>query len=157
MEIPIRNPQIDDYSEIGAILQQVQNLHVKMRPDIYRPLAAVMPEDEIAQIIRDGTGIVAETEGKVVGLAFFTYRDIDAPTHVARRVIFIDCMAVDGKYRGCGVGTAMLRFITKKAADEGCDGVELQVNAKNIRAKALYERCGFAEKSINMELPCRMK
>ena len=29
---------------------------------------------------------------------------------------------------------------------------ELQVNAKNVAAYEMYKKCGFTEKSINMEL-----
>jgi len=32
------------------------------------------------------------------------------------------------------------------------DGIELQVNAKNVAAYEMYKKCGFTEKSINMEL-----
>ena len=32
------------------------------------------------------------------------------------------------------------------------DGIELQVNAKNVAAYEMYKKYGFTEKSINMEL-----
>lgn len=32
------------------------------------------------------------------------------------------------------------------------DAIELQVNAENKAAKAMYEKYGFSDKSINMEL-----
>ena len=31
------------------------------------------------------------------------------------------------------------------------DGLELQVNARNAAARAMYEKYGFTEKSVNME------
>ena len=34
----------------------------------------------------------------------------------------------------------------------GSDGIELQVNARNHAAYEMYKKCGFTEKSINMEL-----
>ena len=36
--------------------------------------------------------------------------------------------------------------------EEGLDGIELQVNARNAAAREMYRKCGFTEKSINMEL-----
>lgn len=33
----------------------------------------------------------------------------------------------------------------------GLDGIGLQVNAKNRAAYEMYQKCGFTEKSINME------
>ncbi|WP_334306287.1 hypothetical protein [uncultured Acetatifactor sp.] len=35
--------------------------------------------------------------------------------------------------------------------ERGYDGLELQVNARNAGARAMYEKYGFTEKSVNME------
>lgn len=36
--------------------------------------------------------------------------------------------------------------------EKNMDGIELQVNARNVTAYEMYKKCGFTEKSINMEL-----
>ena len=69
-----------------------------------------------------------------------------------RKVLFVDTMAVEEKYRGKGIGTGMFEYLKKVAKERQCDGIELQVNARNTAAKKMYEKCGFTEKSINMEL-----
>lgn len=51
-----------------------------------------------------------------------------------------------------GIGTGMFEYLKKVAKERQCDGIELQVNARNTAAKKMYEKCGFTEKSINMEL-----
>lgn len=66
--------------------------------------------------------------------------------------MFIDSMAVDEKYRGKGIGHELFGFVRKICAQQDYDGLELQVNAKNIAAKKMYEKYGFTEKSVNMEL-----
>ena len=76
----------------------------------------------------------------------------ESPAHVTRKVIFIDTMAVDEKYRGMGVGHKMFDFIKQMKQEKNMDGIELQVNAKNNSAYEMYKKCGFTEKSINMEL-----
>lgn len=68
------------------------------------------------------------------------------------RVMFIDSMGVDEHYRGQGIGRELFAFARNICEEQDYDGLELQVNAKNIAAKRMYEKYGFTEKSINMEL-----
>ena len=69
-----------------------------------------------------------------------------------RKVLFVDSMAVDEAYRGKGIGHRLFAFAQQICTEQGYDGFELQVNAKNQAARAMYEKYGFTEKSINMEL-----
>ena len=59
---------------------------------------------------------------------------------------------VDERFRGRGVGRALLEYAAALAKARGLRSVELQVNARNDGAREMYERCGFREKSVNMEL-----
>ncbi|MCI4664632.1 MAG: GNAT family N-acetyltransferase [Neomegalonema sp.] len=56
----------------------------------------------------------------------------------------MDGVMVSAEARGRGVGTALLLAIKNKARDLGCAQVRLDVVDTNPRAKALYERQGFA-------------
>ena len=67
-------------------------------------------------------------------------------------MIFVDDLAVQEEYRGHGIGTKLLTAVKEKVRAEQLDGLELQVNARNTAAKRMYEKFGFTEKSINMEL-----
>ncbi len=46
----------------------------------------------------------------------------------------------------------MFEFLKVMKKEKNMDGIELQVNAKNIAAYEMYKKCGFTEKSINLEL-----
>ena len=48
--------------------------------------------------------------------------------------------------RGEGLGTALVEAALDVARERGCKRVELDVSDDNPRARALYERLGFAEK-----------
>ena len=76
----------------------------------------------------------------------------ESPAHVIGNVIFIDTMAIDEQYRGQGIGHKMFEFLKNMKIEKNMDGIELQVNARNIAAYEMYKKCGFTEKSINMEL-----
>lgn len=55
----------------------------------------------------------------------------------------MDGIFVDAPARGMGVGTRLLDAITAEAAVRGYREVRLDVIDTNLRARALYERCGF--------------
>lgn len=153
MELSIRLARKEDHPQIEKIMQQVQQLHVELRPDIYREVSAAITEDKLKEGISLQTFYVAETENKVVGILSFLHRSVRGAHQVAREVLFVDTMAVDEAYRGKGVGTAFLDFLKKIRQERGFDGIELQVNARNKAAYDIYRSWGFKEKSINLELP----
>ena len=148
----IRFAENKDYEQVNAIMNQVQELHVMWRPDIYKACDTVLPKEMFESMVSSRTMILAEEDGEVRGLLAFTHRHIETPAHVTRDVLFIDSMAVDEKHRGQGIGHQLFAFIRSLAHEKGFDGVELQVNARNHAAYEMYKKYGFTEKSINMEL-----
>ena len=148
----VRKATTGDFDAVQNIMNQVQDLHVKWRPDIYKDTAEVLTKDDFLAAVADGTFYVAEDKEKVVGVMGIQYRHIETPCHVTRDVIYIDSMAVDEPYRGTGVGHAFFDQLKKMAKERKADGIELQVNARNKLAYEMYSKCGFREKSINMEL-----
>lgn len=153
MEIHIRNAEIDEYKTVEAIMKQAQQLHINWRPDIYKYSEVVLPFEVYKQAVNDKAFFVAEYGKHVAGILFIQYRHIENPVQVTRNIIYIDSMAVDEKYRGRGIGHAFFDFLKELKDQAGCDGIELQVNAKNEAARKIYADCGFTEKSITMELP----
>ena len=79
-------------------------------------------------------------------------KHVDSPAHVTKDILFIDSMAVDSEFRGKGIGHAFFEKVKELKKESGADAIELQVNARNIAAMEMYKKCGFTEKSINMEL-----
>lgn len=151
MDIHIRNAKKEDYENILNIMNQVQKLHVEWRPDIYKNNGEFFSKDYFEQAVQKDTFYVAELNKNVIGILEVEYRHIESPSHVARNIVFIDTMAVDEEYRGVGVGHKFFEFIKMLKAQKHFDGIELQVNAKNTLAYEMYKKCGFTEKSINME------
>lgn len=151
-QINIRYAESHDYSQVETIMQQVQDMHVNWRPDIYKRGGVVLPPEIFDEAVQNKEFIVAETDDKIVGLLFFMIRHIENNNQVTRDVLFIDSMAVAEGYRGQGVGHRLFEFVKQIRQQRNLDGIELQVNAKNLEAKAMYEKYGFTEKSINMEL-----
>ena len=152
MNIQIRLAEKKDYEAVISIMAQVQDMHVEWRPDIYKHNDNLIPKDVFEKMIENDTFYVAESENTVVGVLEITYRHVESPSHVTRDVIFVDSMAIDENYRGMGIGHRMFDFLKQIKAEKNLDGIELQVNARNSAAYEMYRKCGFTEKSINMEL-----
>ena len=153
MDIQIRTATINDYESVIKIISQVQDMHVEWRPDIYRHNDNLIPKEIFEKIVEGNTFFIAEDDDKkIVGFLEIAFRHIESPANITRDIIFIDMMAVAEKFRGLGVGHKMFEFLKKMKIEKNMDGIELQVNAKNIAAYELYRKYGFTEKSINMEL-----
>lgn len=152
MNLKIRNAQSEDYDSVLNIMNQVQALHVEMRPDVYRPNDTTTTREEFEEERKEGLFFVAESDDKVIGALLLSKRHVERPTHVTKDVLFIDAMAVDEAYRGQGVGHAFFDYLKQYKDKLKCDTIELQVNALNKAAYDMYVKCGFREKSINMEL-----
>lgn len=148
----IRCARENDYSQVETIMGQVHGLHVGWRPDIYRAVDPVMPHGEFQQLVEENRLLVAEENGLVVGRAAYLVRTVHTAHMVPRKVLFVETMAVEEAHRGRGIGRKLMGALKAVGAERGYDGLELQVNAKNTGAREMYEKCGFTEKSINMEL-----
>lgn len=153
MEITIRFAEEKDYNQVEAIMKQVQELHTEWRPDIYKNIDIVLPFDMYMDYVNNRELIVATLDsGDIVGILIYVTRNISGGPMVDRKVMFIDSMGVDEHYRGQGIGRELFAFVRNICEEQEYDGLELQVNAKNIAAKRMYEKYGFTEKSVNMEL-----
>ena len=152
MEVIVRLPRLQDYERVSKIMDQVQQLHVEWRPDVYKPASPLITMDMFEAILKDENWYVAEADGVVVGVLELMKRHVESPAQVMKDVLFISTMAVDEKYRGKGIGHLFFEKVKRIKKEKGYDTIELQVNAKNRRAYEMYRKYGFTEKSINMEL-----
>lgn len=152
MNVQIRCAKSSDYNGVEAIMKEVQQLHIDWRPDIYKPADPVYSKEYYEKLVLESRLLVAEQDGNIVGLISFLYRHVESDKQVKRDVIFVDDLAVKEEYRGCGIGSKLLSVIKDKVQEEHLDGLELQVNARNLAARKMYQKLGFTEKSINLEL-----
>ena len=152
MNCLIRKAAARDYDPVNRIFQQVHQMHVDWRPDIYRPCKRLISPEGLETPAEGTAFYVAEAGGQVVGILELVVRRIQSPAHVSRRILFIEAMAVDEAYRGNGIGHQFFETVKQLREEHNLDGIELQVNAKNKAAYEMYLKYGFTEKSIQMEL-----
>lgn len=152
MNCLIRNARPEDYDSVLRIMNQVQQLHIDLRPDIYKRNDNLIPADEFEKITAGDTFYVAETDGRIIGIMEVIYRHVETPSQVTRNILYIETMAVDEPFRRMGVGHMFFEKAKEIREKSLLDGIELQVNAKNRAAYEMYAKYGFTEKSVNMEL-----
>lgn len=148
----IRKATSEDHAEVEAIMQQVHRLHVEWRPDVYASAEVVLPKEVFAEMLKNENALCFEEQGRVIGVALFMVREVSGGNKVPKRTLFVDTVAVLEEHRGKGVGHALFDELKSIAKERNCEGVELQVNARNQKAMKMYRDYGFNEKSINMEL-----
>lgn len=153
METAIRAALPQDYDQVERIMQQVNQLHVAWRPDVYRDAVPVMPKLHFMELIGRGAVLVCVCGEQIIGLISFSQRSISGGPSVSRKVLYIDSLAVLDGYRGMGVGHKLLDRVTQFAREEGFDTMELKVNARNEGAIRMYQNYGFRKESILMALP----
>ena len=77
---------------------------------------------------------VAEVRNVIVGLAFIW--------DIGSRIPWFGVAVRDG-WQGKHIGSGMLRAVCDICRSAGCGGILLRTAENNIRARKLYESCGF--------------
>lgn len=135
----IREASLDDAEELR---EYAVRLFAERLPGIYERTNPTL-EDEL-QFIRAHTDaarstmLVATVDGRIAGLLGFLARQLPQEHHVGAFGV-----SVDQRYRGRGLGSALISALLEWAPRNGITRVELEAFAANPRALALYERLGF--------------
>jgi len=83
--------------------------------------------------------MIAEVEGRVVGLAIWFY---NFSTFQARPGLYVEDVFVEPEYRGLGIGRAFFRVMAQRALAEGCMRMEWSVLDWNKPAIKFYRGMG---------------
>jgi GNAT superfamily N-acetyltransferase len=106
------------------------------------PECAATPEAVAATLFASNPRVfceIAETDGKPAGFALWFY---SYSTFLARLGIYLEDLYVRPRFRGRGVGKALLVHLAKRAVEENCGRFEWSVLDWNAPALAFYESLG---------------
>jgi putative acetyltransferase len=95
--------------------------------------------------IRDGIVLLAEQDGRVVGLA--------GAAKTGSRLGFLDILYVEPAARRTGVAAELARETASALRALGAEVLELEVLASNEPARTVYERWGFAPVELKLAAP----
>ena len=125
--------------DVAALLSLIRGLAAYEK----KPQAVVATEQDL---LRDAFGpapkfraLIAEWKGEAAGYAsFFRFYS----TYQGRAALFLEDLFVLDKFRGNGIGMALLSAVAKLAADEGCFGLRWEVLDWNHPAIQFYKKLG---------------
>lgn len=98
-----------------------------------------------------GAVFVAELDGLVVGfVCVWAHVVAEELINIEREFALITDLVVLSDDRGRGIGRALLERAEQFAVTQGAKRLRIGVLAKNVAARRLYERFGFADFEVNM-------
>ncbi|SHJ39621.1 GNAT family N-acetyltransferase [Pseudobutyrivibrio xylanivorans] len=152
----IRLAQEKDIPKIIDLLQQVLEVHAKIRPDIFISGTTKYSFEDVKEMLGVETKpiyVAVDEEDNVLGYAICEIKETpeDATNKVKFKQLYIDDLCVDEKARGQHVGKALFEYVKEEAKQMGCYEVTLAVWTGNDRAEAFYEGLGMKTKERIME------
>ena len=98
---------------------------------------------------------VMEDEGKIVATAVINQIQVDEYKYATwkhsvkdNEIMVLHCLAVDPYQKCKGYGKAFVAFYEDYAKQNNCVTLRMDTNARNIRARNLYQKLGYEEVGI---------
>jgi len=153
--VHVRQYQSSDASALIMLIRELQvsevALYERMKP------AADMGEWYIELLKKqcaedDGTILIAEEDGKVLGYAVVLTRSVEdgKGDEVFYEYGYVVDLVVAKEARRRGIARMLLDDCEKRARAAGRDDLRVTVLARNEGAQALYRGFGFADHLVNM-------
>ena len=150
----IRCAEARDIPGMIDLLQQVGEVHHRIRPDLFRSGAQKYNEADLEELLKDPQRpiFIADMDGAVAGYAFCILQITENnPVLCDRKVLYIDDLCVDEDHRRQGIAKKLYDRVLGFAREIGCDAVTLNVWYGND-AQVFYEKCGMKFQKIGMEV-----
>lgn len=95
-------------------------------------------------------GIVAEIEGKVIGLTHYSFQN---STWATMNYCYLEDLFVDPTIRGKGVGRALIDAVLAKAKEAGSSRLYWNTDATNEIARKLYDSYVEVSGKVQYRIP----
>lgn len=144
-----------DIPKIGELLNQVDLVHHKGRPDIFK-IGKKYSDEELKEILKDKERpilVSTDENDEVEGYCFCIYqqhKDNSVLTDI--KTLYIDDLCVDENLRGKHIGRGLYEAAVKLAKENDCYNLTLNVWSCNPSALRFYESLGLIPQKIGMEL-----
>ena len=152
----IRNARPKDSEKIIDLLQQVLELHAKIRPDIFIPGTTKYTSEELQNLMNDEEKpiyVAVDDNDCVIGYAFCQIKQQPFSNNmIPFKSMFIDDLCVDSTCRGQHIGEQLFEYVKSQAKKLGCYEVTLNVWSGNTGAEHFYEKMGMKTKERMMEI-----
>ena len=150
----IRQANIVDIPRLIDLLHQVDMVHHRLRPDLFKSNTTKYDEQELETLLGDvSKPIFVYDDGEVLGYAFCQITEMkDDRLLQDRKILYIDDLCVDEAVRGKHIGKALFDFVRGYAKSIGCLAITLNVWEGNDSAIRFYQNMGMQPQKIGMEI-----
>lgn len=150
----IRKAQKKDIPFLNKLLSQVDLVHHKGRPDLFK-IGNKYSDEQLAKIIEDQNTpilVCVDELDRVLGYCFCIFiQHVNNSILTDVKTLYIDDLCVDENIRGKGVGKKLYDSAVKLAKENGCYNLTLNVWSCNQNALKFYQKCGLVPQKIGME------
>lgn len=157
MNFKIREGSEFDYVDIRNLVNEVHDLHVKNRPDVYLDVDNPFEKERLEEILNSGNKklfIVEDVDSKE--LVAYSIVQIMIPRNIQilipSKFAYIDDFCVKSTYQKKGIGRLLFDHIVDYAKTEGALSIQLTVWEFNENAIKFYESLGMSTRNRRMEL-----
>ena len=150
----IRKASVADIPRLMVLLHQVDMVHHRLRPDLFKSNTTKYSEQELETLLGDESKpIFVYDDGEVLGYAFCQITEVKHDRLLQdRKSLYIDDLCVDETARGRHIGSALFEFVRDYAKSIGCHAVTLNVWAGNDAAMQFYQSKGMRPQKTGMEI-----
>lgn len=149
----VRFAESRDIPTVMRLLAQVNLLHHKGRPDLFKATAKYAESELQAMFANPETPVFVYDDGagNVLGYAICFLKRSGGVLLNDVQTLYIDDLCVDETRRGQGIGRALYERAVAFARDADCYNVTLNVWTLNPSAMRFYENLGMKPQRITME------
>lgn len=151
-----RKANDEDTKQLAQILMQVQELHYKARPDVFKKITEKEAEKEIIQYKENKEKeihIVEDENNKICGFVVCKIKIVkDSIILKDANILYIEKIVVDKKERRKGVGGLLIKEISRIAKKLECSRIELNCWNFNKEAIEFYKSQSIQIQKLDMEL-----
>ena len=151
----IRKATDTDIPRILELLHQVNMVHYRIRPDLFKPDTTKYTRQELhTMLVEERTPVFVYDDGVGVrGYAFCQIKEVkDDILLQAIKTLYVDDICVDEKARGNHIGKALFDFVREYASAIGCHNLTLNVWKGNDPALCFYRSMGMCVQKTTMEI-----
>ena len=154
MTILIRAASISDAGLLTLLNCDVQRLHAKMEPDIFK---SDTDNEEVAAFFAAKLALpenhmrIADASEGPKGYVWFEVQErSDTPLRLARKRIYIHHLSVQAGARRQGIASALLNHVEAEALARGITHVALDTWAANVSARRFFSARGFTPFNLSL-------
>lgn len=150
----IRRADKNDIGSLIELLHQVDMVHHRIRPDLFKPLTTKYDRQELEALLADDhKPVFVYDDGEVLGHAFCLVTEVrDDKLLQDVKTLYIDDICVHEKARGRHIGKSLYEYVLDYARSIGCYNITLNVWEGNLPALSFYKGEGMKVQKTTMEI-----